>query len=121
MEVVDDRIPMSRYGPINAKKSPYGAYWLVILEKAYAKMNGFYSNLNGGSPSQAMRDLTGMPLKRHSTKSNDDDFLWKSTDDADKNGWTMSGCCQIKNYNLVTGHIYTILGTLELTQSGKSY
>jgi hypothetical protein len=51
-EVVDDRIPVRSWGPsfipINASKSPYGAWWLPILEKAYAKLHVNYANLNGG-------------------------------------------------------------------------
>jgi hypothetical protein len=52
-EVVDDRLPgkigRNRFIPANAKKSPYGAWWLPILEKAYAKMYVNYGNLNGGN------------------------------------------------------------------------
>ena len=47
---------------MNAGVSPNGAWWLVILEKAYAKWNVNYANLNGGSPAQSLRDLTGMPV-----------------------------------------------------------
>jgi hypothetical protein len=66
-EVVDDRLPVkswgSQFSPINSQKSPYGAWWLPILEKAYAKLHANYANLNGGMPAQALRDLTGMPVE----------------------------------------------------------
>jgi len=57
--VVDDRIPINEgmdkaytnFGvksPINTKPSVNGAWWQVILEKAYAKFNVNYGQLNGG-------------------------------------------------------------------------
>jgi len=58
--------PNGRFVPrlVNSSKSHNGAWWLVILEKAYAKYYGFYANLNGGTAMQSFRDLTGMPVKR---------------------------------------------------------
>jgi hypothetical protein len=51
-EVVDDRLPVKSWGngfkPVNSGKSPYDAWWLPILEKAYAKLHSNYANLNGG-------------------------------------------------------------------------
>lgn len=67
MIAVDDRFAMSADGTgklINARPSKNSAWWLVILEKAYAKYYGFYANLDGGSPVQAFRDLTGKPVLR---------------------------------------------------------
>ena len=62
---IDDRLPILDNGtPVNARPSPQGAWWLVILEKAYAKYNVFYANINGGTPLQSFRDLTGMPTER---------------------------------------------------------
>ena len=49
--------------PINAGQGKNGGWWLPILEKAYAKFNVNYSNLNGGQPKQALRELTGMPTR----------------------------------------------------------
>jgi hypothetical protein len=55
---IDDRIPFTWYGEnpksdysfINNKVSHDGAWWLVLLEKAMAKLNVNYSNLNSGRP-----------------------------------------------------------------------
>ena len=57
--VIDDSLPLKRnsWGSmgtdktlINASPLENGGYWLVLLEKAYAKMNANYANLHGGSP-----------------------------------------------------------------------
>lgn len=52
-------------GPINTNVSKNGAWWMPILEKAYAKFNVFYSNMDGGTPLQSIQDLTNMPAMRY--------------------------------------------------------
>lgn len=66
---VDDRLPSSGRGggsrmprTILSRKSPTGSWWLPILEKAYAKMNVNYANLNGGWMVEAWREMTGQPV-----------------------------------------------------------
>ena len=71
--LVDDRMPLSKWGvPINSHVSRYGAWWMPIMEKAYAKYNVFYANINGGTPLQSLRDLTGMPSLRIGTDNGTD-------------------------------------------------
>jgi hypothetical protein len=41
---------------------------MPILEKAYAKFNVFYGNMDGGTPVQAMKDLTGMPAYTYNVR-----------------------------------------------------
>jgi hypothetical protein len=54
---------MHPYPPVNSSPSKYGsAWWLVILEKAMAKLNINYVGINGGTPGEALRAMTGMPV-----------------------------------------------------------
>ena len=48
--VIDDLLPIDPKGDIvNARPSDSNfGWWLVLLEKAYAKININYANLNGG-------------------------------------------------------------------------
>jgi len=70
---IDDRIPLTNYGPgyrdqywwINNRVSYDGAWWLVLLEKAMAKLNVNYSNINSGRPGEALRALTGAPVMNY--------------------------------------------------------
>ena len=42
-EVLDDKIPVNQYGtPYASRPSKFGAWWMVILEKAWAKLNVNY-------------------------------------------------------------------------------
>ena len=77
--VVDDRLPIyegkdKRYTDFGVKRtvnsgpSVYGAWWLPLLEKAYAKFNQNYAQLDGGNPEQALRELTGMPVETYDAR-----------------------------------------------------
>jgi len=49
--MIDDRLPLAANGNlINSQMSVNKAWWQPILEKAYAKFNVNYSNLNSGNP-----------------------------------------------------------------------
>lgn len=44
--VVDDNIPVNQYGaPIFCQPNKTGEFWVLILEKALAKINGSYANI----------------------------------------------------------------------------
>ena len=59
--VIDDKLPVDRMGRLmfccNNRKP--NEFWSALLEKAYAKLVGNYQNLNGGSTTDALVDMTG--------------------------------------------------------------
>ena len=59
---VDDRLPVKGSYPWATWPSPKGAWWMPLLEKAYAKLNQNYERLSGGWGIEALRTLTGMPV-----------------------------------------------------------
>jgi calpain-15 len=59
--VVDDYFPCyPKGGPIFSYNTN-NELWLLLLEKAYAKLHGSYGNLLEGTPIEAFYDLTGLP------------------------------------------------------------
>ena len=57
---IDDRIPCDlKKRPLFAKGSDPNETWVMLLEKAYAKLHGAYGNLQTGFIDYGLRDLTG--------------------------------------------------------------
>lgn len=120
-EIIDDRLPINSYGmPVNSQKSPLGAWWVPILEKAFAKMHVNYANLDGGYPDTALRELTGMPTKSYNVLDQSNEEFFKIVSHADAKNWIMVGACMKEEYGLVGFHAYTLLGVVDLKTDGES-
>ena len=59
--VVDDFIPCYPEGGPMYAKGHGNELWVILLEKAYAKMCGSFSALKAGWAFEAMMDMTGAP------------------------------------------------------------
>jgi len=103
---------------LNNSPSPTGAWWLVMLEKAYAKLNVNYANLNDGGPNEALKALTGMPATGYTVKERSLSYIWETVTDGQKNNYPMVACTGgDPAYNVVADHCLTVLGALELKNS----
>ena len=87
---------------------------MVILEKAYAKFNVNYSNLEMGFPMQSMRDLTGMPVIWYPIHSQSDDEFFKIIHEADRKKWSMAASCFRSVFGLEQAHGYTLIDAIIL-------
>lgn len=115
IQTIDDRLPvLENDTPVNARPSPQGAWWLVLLEKAYAKLNLNYANLDGGMQYEAMRALTGQPVVVFATKKQSEKEIWETIADSDEHRYILTASCLRDYQGLIGGHAYTILGILEL-------
>ena len=66
---IDNRLPLTAEElPINAQLTSDDAQWMVLLEKAFAKISLNYANLNHGHVQEALRILTGKPVVTHNLK-----------------------------------------------------
>jgi len=51
--------------------------WVILLEKAWAKVHGGYMNTDGGIIREALRDLTGAPCKSYFSRLDTPDVHWE--------------------------------------------
>ncbi|XP_049817199.1 calpain-9-like isoform X2 [Aethina tumida] len=57
--VIDDRLPTFKGRLVHLHSSNNTHFWPALLEKAYAKFYGCYENLQQGSITRALQDITG--------------------------------------------------------------
>ncbi|XP_050828369.1 calpain-13 [Serinus canaria] len=118
--VIDDRLPFlnGRYLSVHPRTS--NEFWPSLLEKAYAKLQGSYQNLNGGYLSDALVDLTGGVQVQFSLKNPPPD-LEEILRAADTSRCLM-GCStsgqssrniELRN-GIVQGHAYTVTGAVKI-------
>ena len=60
--VVDDYIPCYKGDPAFSKANG-NELWVILLEKAWAKLHGNYERIEAGFAENVMRDLTGAPTE----------------------------------------------------------
>jgi calpain-15 len=127
---VDDYFPCFPQGTPIFSRSHGNELWVLLLEKAYAKLHGSYGLLRGGWASEGMIDLTGCPTesidfaKDSGKQLLGDDGLWPLLKFEDENGslisastpgedrWTEVGGPK-KQGGLVPGHAYTVIQVKE--------
>lgn len=77
-----------------ASQSQDGAWWLPLLEKAFAKVNINYERLGLGWMSESMRILTGAPSQKFTSSQLSVDQLWRYVEDADNSDFLLTAATQ---------------------------
>jgi hypothetical protein len=120
--IIDDHIPCdsgNNAGPCFSKGNG-PELWVILLEKAWAKIHGSYERIIGGQAHLTFRDLTGAPS--YEIKSADEDAFSKILDGEKKDYVMSSGINEkseaeaklVEDMGLVAGHSYGLISVAEV-------
>ena len=133
--IVDDYLPVNKdTKQLIYAKSTKNEIWISLLEKAWAKVNGGYANIIGGTPMEALEFLTGFNSLSFDTENKDAEDLneykieiVKHLQAADKNASIIS-CSTTSKENvdsvgLINGYTYNMLDFyhVEKSDGNKEY
>ncbi|XP_048968455.1 calpain-8 isoform X1 [Canis lupus dingo] len=127
--VVDDRLP-SKDGELLFLHSETGnEFWGALLEKAYAKLNGSYEALTGGSTVEGFEDLTGGISEYYDLKK-PPARLFQIIQKALRAGSLLACSIHVSSaaeagaevttrHKLVKSHAYSVTGVIEVDFRGR--
>uniref|UniRef100_A0A8C7LFS9 Calpain 2 n=1 Tax=Oncorhynchus kisutch TaxID=8019 RepID=A0A8C7LFS9_ONCKI len=114
--VIDDRLPAKDGELLFVHSAEGNEFWSALLEKAYAKLNGCYEALSGGSTTEGFEDFTGGIAEVHELR-NAGPKLFKIIRKALSRGFLLGCSVDISNLadseaitssKLVRGHAYSL-------------
>ncbi|XP_063289389.1 calpain-1 catalytic subunit-like [Pelobates fuscus] len=117
--VVDDKLPTKGGRLLYTKSDTRGEMWSTLLEKAYAKVCGGYSALQGGAIPEALEDFTGGVAESVNVTRQSVEEIWELVNQSEGDKALM-GCYievsepndigRINDKGLVLGHAYSVIG-----------
>ncbi|XP_023116948.2 calpain-2 catalytic subunit-like [Amphiprion ocellaris] len=124
--VIDDKLPTINGRLIFVHSTDPNEFWPALLEKAYAKVCGSYSDMNAGTPAEALVDFTGgvhICIQLSEPPPN----LWELMCRAGQSK-SLMGCGTeqgetsantVLPNGLVQGHAYTVTGVKQMMSQGQ--
>ncbi|XP_075879553.1 calpain-1 catalytic subunit-like isoform X1 [Nelusetta ayraudi] len=124
--VIDDKLPTLDGRLIFVHSKHPNEFWPALLEKAYAKVCGSYSDMNAGTPAEALVDFTGgVHISVNLSEPPSD--LWDLMSRAAQSK-SLMGCGTpqgetsdntVLPNGLVQGHAYTVTGVRPMMSRGQ--
>ncbi|XP_042356915.1 calpain-8-like [Plectropomus leopardus] len=124
--IVDDKLPTINGRLIFVSSKDRAEFWPALMEKAYAKVCGSYSDMNAGTPAEGMVDFTG-GVHLCFDLQNPPPNLWELMYRAGTST-SLIGCGTLQGETsantvlpngLVQGHAYTVTGLKQVMSRGE--
>ena len=116
--LLDDYFPCSKKTRIPIFAKPNGPeLWAMLLEKAWAKINGGYLYITGGYASVVLTVFTSFPIETFDLFIKDIDIIWKELKKSFEDGHIITCCSKFNNkiekYGLICGNTFKVTNLVE--------
>ncbi|XP_028294594.1 calpain-1 catalytic subunit-like isoform X2 [Gouania willdenowi] len=120
--VIDDKLPTINGRLIFVHSKDPNEFWPALMEKAYAKVCGSYTDMSAGTPAEALMDFTGgvhMSILLSEPPSNLFELMNRAGSSSALMACATPLCGSTSNTlssnGLVLGHAYTVTGVEQVT------
>ncbi len=123
--VIDDYFPCYQDEPAFSKSNG-DELWVLIMEKAWAKLHGSYERIEAGFAENVFRDLTGAPCEV--VHNDDPELLWKKLLEAENKKFLIAASAGtskeskevLERLGLICNHSYGVLDVREVKSRGET-
>lgn len=113
--LVDDFFPVDKNGTPVFAGSNNQELWVMLIEKAWAKIHGSYTAIEGGDTRESLAAITGAPVEYYKHKDMREDDLWEMLGDFLEENYVMCSAAAIETKGISNGYAYTLVNVYELT------
>jgi len=116
---VDDYFPVDRNNRPAFAASKGGEMWVMLIEKAWAKLHGNFINIEGGDTRESLAALTGAPVEYYKFKDLKPEKLWEMLYNFDKHNFCMCTGSATDIKGIIKAHAYTLVGVHQFNYKGE--
>eukprot|EP00826_Nyctotherus_ovalis_P043558 TRINITY_DN45_c0_g1_i4.p1 TRINITY_DN45_c0_g1~~TRINITY_DN45_c0_g1_i4.p1 ORF type:complete len:779 (+),score=212.20 TRINITY_DN45_c0_g1_i4:210-2546(+) len=117
---VDDYFPIDPYKRPAFAGSKGQELWVMLIEKAWAKLHGAFAVIEGGDSRESFAAITGAPVEYYKHKDLSNEELWKLISTADEANCVMCTGASDDVKGIVGAHAYTLVNVFEFTNKGEN-
>lgn len=117
---VDDYFPLDASSRLAFAGSKGEELWVMLVEKAWAKVHGDFSRIEGGDSRETLAAITGAPAEFYKHKDMSTEDLWKLIKTADETNCVMCTGASSDSKGIVKNHAYTLINAYEFNHEGEN-